>query len=110
MAEDTSESYNTVAEIEQPSLFKITRSQKERMDRNKMKAKALKHSRLTSQHHPYKRREPGISKGEGTQNMSSSASGGGYMLDTVDSDVPKTEYKLVEDEGTASICTVISDP
>ena len=81
-----------------PSLFKLTHSQKERMERSKLKAKALKHARLVDRHHHGPSSK--IAKlGEGSVG-SQVSSAGGYMIDTDSgSDRMPSNYKLVEEEG-----------
>ena len=84
--------------VEHPSLFKITQVQKERMDRNRMKAKSLKHGRLVTSYHPCKG-EQGQKTPEVPVSVSSGPSRGGYMLDTTDRDKIAREYRIVDDEG-----------
>ena len=93
------------ANIEQPALFKITQAQKERMEKSKMKAKALKHARLTSHYHPYKNdQEHKAGTGKvASRDVTSATSRGGYMIDGNDKEAPVPEYKLVEEEGTECV-------
>ena len=81
-----------------PSLFKLTPSQKERIERSKLKAKALKHARLVDRHHhgPSKKTAK-LGEGSVAPQVSSA---GGYMIDTdADSERLSANYKLVEEEG-----------
>ena len=78
-----------------PSLFRLTHSQKERIERNKLKAKALKHARLVDRQH-----QGPSNKITKTQVGSQISSVGGYMIDTEDgSERLSANYKLVEEEG-----------
>ena len=81
-----------------PSLFKLTHSQKERMERSKLKAKALKHARLVDRQH---QSPPSKSAKFGEGSVGSHvSSAGGYMIDTDSgSDNISSSYKLVEEEG-----------
>ena len=81
-----------------PSLFKLTHSQKERIEISRLKAKALKHARLVDRHNPGPSNKAAkLAEGSvGTQ----VSSGGGYMIDSdPGSDRMSSSYKLVEEEG-----------
>jgi DNA-repair protein complementing XP-A cells len=106
MADDMAQQNDV--DVEHPSLFKITQVQKERMDRNRMKAKSLKHGRLVTSYHPYKG-EQGQKTLEVSVSVSSGPSRGGYMLDTTDRDKIAREYRIVDDEdaplpGEETVC------
>lgn len=80
-----------------PSLFRLTHSQKERMERNKLKAKALKHAQLVDRQHHGPSKKITKTEGPGSTQVSSA---GGYMIDTEDgSERLSANYKLVEEEG-----------
>ena len=85
-----------------PSLFKITRTQEERSERNRLKAKALQHSRLARKH-PYTK--PNDQKTSSNSAQGSSAKNfadtcGGYMLEDDDSESAMGHVILAEDEGS----------
>ena len=83
-----------------PSLFKLTKSQQERIERNKLKAKALKHAKLVS-HHPYKVDvKQNLNNRKSTSSNVALDSKGGYIVDLEEPKVAK--YKLVDDEGTST--------
>ena len=86
-----------------PSLFKITRTQEERSERNRLKAKALQHSRLARKH-PYTKPTDqktcsNSSQGSLVKNLTDTC--GGYMLEDEDSENAMGHVILAEDEGIA---------
>lgn len=87
--------------LEIPSLFKMTRAQEERSERNRLKAKALQHSRLTRKHPYTKPSEQKTSnystQGPSSQNLTDTC--GGYMLEDEDSENVGGHVVLAEDEG-----------
>ena len=87
-----------------PSLFKITRAQEERSERNRLKAKALQHSRLARKH-PYRKATDQKTSSNSTQELSAKNSTdtcGGYMLEDEDSENAMGHVILAEDEGVAT--------
>ena len=84
-----------------PSLFKITRAQEERSERNRLKAKALQHSRLARKH-PYTKPsdQTASNSNHGPSAKSSSDTCGGYILEEdEDSEITMGRVILAEDEG-----------
>ena len=82
-----------------PSLFRLTHSQKERMERSRLKAKALKHARLVDRHHPGPSNKA-AKLAEGSVSGAEVNSVGGYMIDSdPGSDRMSSSYKLAEEEG-----------
>lgn len=82
-----------------PSLFKMTRAQEERSERNRLKAKALQHSRHVRKH-PYTK----LNEQKSSSNFVSSSQNftdtcGGYMLEDEDSENAVGHVILAEDEG-----------
>lgn len=87
-----------------PSLFKITRAQEERSERNRLKAKALQHSRLARKH-PYTKPTDHKASSNSNQELSTTKSTdtfGGYMLEGEDSENTMGHVILAEDEGIAT--------
>ena len=86
-----------------PSLFKITRAQEERSERNRLKAKALQHSRLARKH-PYTKATDQKASSDAIQELSTTKSTdtcGGYMLEDENSENAMGHVILAEDEGIA---------
>ena len=88
-----------------PSLFKMTRAQEERCERNRLKAKALQHSRL-ARRHPYAKptersTSNDSSQGPSSQNLTDTC--GGYVLEDEDSENAIAHVILAEDEGLGII-------
>lgn len=88
---------------EMPSLFKMTRAQEERSERNRLKAKALQHSRLARKQ-PYtkpteQKTSSNSTQGPSSQNFTDTC--GGYMLEE-DSESAISHVTLAEDEGLAN--------
>ena len=82
-----------------PSLFKMTRAQEERSERNRLKAKALQHSRLARKN-PYMK--PNEQKASSSFNQAPSHISdtcGGYMLEDENSENAIGHVVLAEDEG-----------
>ena len=85
-----------------PSLFKITRAQEERSERNRLKAKALQHSRLARKH-PYAKPndQTTSNSNHGPLAKNFSDTYGGYILEEDDdSENAMSRVTLAEDEGT----------
>ncbi|XP_065891117.1 DNA repair protein complementing XP-A cells homolog isoform X2 [Dysidea avara] len=90
-----------VDDTEIPSLFKMTRAQQERSERNRLKAKALQHSR-SSRKHPYTKPSDGRNSNNSSQGSSQqfTDTGGGFILEAEDIDKLTGHVTVAADEGT----------
>lgn len=87
-----------------PSLFKMTRAQEERIEKNRLKAKALQHSRLARKHpytKPHEQKTSNTTQGSSSQYFADTC--GGYMLENEDSENAIGHVILAEDEGMTKI-------
>jgi len=89
-----------VEDAEIPSLFKMTRAQQERSERNRLKAKALQHSRLTRKH-PYTKPNEGQNSNDSSQGSSQqfTDTGGGFILEAEDIDRCTGHVTVAANEG-----------
>jgi len=89
-----------VEDTEMPSLFKMTRAQQERSERNRLKAKALQHSRLARKH-PYTKASEGQNSNDSSQVLPQqfTDTGGGFILEAEDIDKCTSHVKSAADEG-----------
>jgi len=88
-------------DVEFPSLFKMTRAQQERSERNRLKAKALQQSRLTRKH-PYTKPTDDLTSNSSSQGPSSQQftdTGGGFILEAEDIDKLSGHVIISSDEG-----------
>jgi len=85
-----------------PSLFKMTRAQEERSEKNRLKAKALQHSRLARKQPYTKPTEHKTSNDQGPSSQSFIDTCGGYMLEE-NSESIVDHVTLAEDEGLTRI-------
>ena len=80
-----------------PSLFKMTRAQEERSERNRLKAKALQHSRRARKN-PYTKPNEQKASSEGPSHKFSDTCGG-YILEDENSENAIGHVVLAEDDG-----------
>lgn len=83
-----------------PSLFKMTRAQEERSERNRLKAKALQHSRRARKNPYMKPNEQKVSS-DSTQGPSHRFTDtcGGFILEDENSENAIGHVVLAEDDG-----------